>query len=85
MKHLHRLNPTVMKYQFTPLRRVQRLLGRPHGLFDTLLLLQPPKTALNPDVWELVSDVGGMDVPLVCELCPDPVTNEVLVNLTYDK
>lgn len=85
LKHLHRLNPTVMKYQFTPLRRVQRLLGRPHGLFDTLLLLQPPKTALNPDVWELVSDVGGMDVPLVCELCPDPVTNEVLVNLTYDK
>ena len=85
LKHLHRLNPTVMKYQFTPLRRVQRLLGRPHGLFDTLLLLQPPKTALNPDVWELVSDVGGMDVPLVCELCPDPVTNEVRVNLTYDE
>lgn len=85
LKHLHRLNPTVMKYQFTPLRRVQKVLGRLHGLFDTLLLLQPPKTALDPDVWELISDVGGMDVPLVCELCPDPVTDEVRVNLTYDE
>lgn len=85
LKHLHRLNPTVMKYQFTPLRRVQKLLGRPHGLFDTLLLLQPPKTALNSDVWELVSDVGDMDVPMVCELCPDPANNEVRVNLTYDE
>ena len=85
MKTLHRLNPEIMKYQFTPLRRIQKLLRQPRGLFDTLLLLQPPKTPLNHDVWELVSDVGGMDVPLVCEICPDPVENRVQVNLIYDR
>lgn len=84
LKHLHRLNPEVIRYQFTPLRRVQKVVGQPHGLFDTLLLLQPPKTPLNTEVWELVSDDGGMDVPLVCEICPDPAGNNVLVNLIYD-
>ncbi|MBE3049212.1 hypothetical protein IMZ48_43285, partial [Candidatus Bathyarchaeota archaeon] len=85
LKYLHRLNPTIIEYQFTPLRRIQKLLGQPHGLFDTLLLLQPPKTTLNAEVWELVSDVGGMDVPLACEICPDPVGNGVCVNLIYDR
>lgn len=85
LKHLHRLNPEVIKYQFTPLRRVQKIVGQPHGLFDTLLLLQPPKTPLNTEIWELVLDDGGMDVPLVCEICPDPVGNHVRVNLVYDE
>ena len=85
LKHLHRLNPRVLEYQFTPLRRIQKLLGQSHGLFDTLLLLQPPRKPLNPEVWELVSDEGGMDVPLVCEICPDPSVNRVRVNLIFDE
>ena len=85
LKHLQRLNPEVIKYQFTPLRRVQKVVGQPHGLFDTLLLLQPPKIHLNPDIWEVLSDDGGMDVPLVCEIWPDTVENKVRVNLIYDK
>lgn len=85
LKYLYRLNPTIIEYQFTPLRRIQKVLGQSQGLFDTLLLLQPPRTTLNPDVWEIVSDIGGMDVPLVCEICPDTFENHVCVNLIYDR
>ncbi|SPO04726.1 related to non-ribosomal peptide synthetase [Cephalotrichum gorgonifer] len=86
LRHFHRFGPTVMQYQFTPLRRVQKLVGQGHGqgLFDTLLLFQPSKRELNPGVWEVVLDDGGMDVPLVCEICPDVGGNKVEVNLYYD-
>ncbi|PKS11300.1 hypothetical protein jhhlp_003062 [Lomentospora prolificans] len=83
-RHLQRANPEVMKYQFTPLRRIQKLLSQPHGLFNTLLLLQPPRQCLDMNVWELVLDSGGMDVPLVCEIIPDSATDCVDITLYYD-
>jgi hypothetical protein len=82
-RHLKRLNIELMKYQFTPLRRVQKLAGS-QGLFDTLLLLQPPNIPLDKDIWEILSDEGSMDVPLVCEIIPDSRADEILVNLHHD-
>jgi len=82
-RHLHRVNADAMKYQFTPLRRVQKLAGL-QGLFETILLLQPPKAPINTDIWELISDDGAMDIPLVCEIVPDSDANKIHLNLHYD-
>lgn len=84
-QHFQRVNPDILKYQFTPLRRIQRLLGHSHGLFNSLLLLQPPAEKRDDSVWELMMDSGGMDVPLVCEIVPDPVTDEITVTLHHDR
>ncbi|KAJ2897649.1 Nonribosomal Peptide Synthase (NRPS) [Zalerion maritima] len=70
VRHFQSLNPTLLEYQFTPLRMIQVACGRGGRLFDTLLLLQQPKRGLDPHVWKLEQDEGIMDVPLVCEVIP---------------
>ncbi|KAI3397297.1 hypothetical protein diail_11029 [Diaporthe ilicicola] len=72
LKFFQRLNPELLQYQFTPLRRIQALCSKGSRLFDTLLLLQQPPKKLNKNVWELEKDDGEMDFPLVCEVTPIP-------------
>ncbi|KAK0710305.1 hypothetical protein B0T26DRAFT_654462 [Lasiosphaeria miniovina] len=74
MKAFQNLNPTLLQYQFTPLRRIQSLnpLRQSRRLFDTLLLLQQPSRPLDESIWTLERDEGSMDIPLVCEVLPDP-------------
>jgi hypothetical protein len=65
MKAFQTLNPTLLQYQFTPLRRIQSLLSRNGSgrrLFDTLLLLQQPLRPLDGEIWTLERDEGEMDV-----------------------
>lgn len=63
MKRLQKLNSDMIKYQFTPLRRIQRLVSANSGrLFDTLLLLQNGNRDLNHNLWEVVREDGAMDV-----------------------
>ncbi|KAL6854736.1 NRPS [Amphichorda felina] len=85
VKYCHRLNSDILPYQFTPLRLVQKLANRQgRGLFDTLLLLQPPLREMDDQVWILDEDSGDMDVPLVCEVVPCPNLNAVIVKVHYD-
>ncbi|ORY61727.1 amino acid adenylation domain-containing protein [Pseudomassariella vexata] len=71
MKRLQSLDATMLKYQFTPLRKVQNSLGlEGEKLFDTLLLLQPPAKPLDETIWTLEMERGDVDVPIVCELLP---------------
>ncbi|EEY23903.1 conserved hypothetical protein [Verticillium alfalfae VaMs.102] len=63
---LHVLNSKLLDHQFTSLRSIQKLVSRPgRSLFDTMLLLQPPKKELDSAIWEVAEDTGGMDVPLL--------------------
>ncbi|KAM9876129.1 amino acid adenylation domain-containing protein [Verticillium dahliae] len=79
---LHVLNSKILDHQFASLRSIQKLVSRPgRSLFDTILLLQPPKKDLDSAIWELAEDTGGMDVPLVCELIPNAHTDKVELNL----
>ncbi|CRK13661.1 hypothetical protein BN1708_010896 [Verticillium longisporum] len=79
---LHVLNSKLLDHQFASLRSIQKLVSRPgRSLFDTILLLQPPKKDLDSAIWEVAEDTGGMDVPLVCELIPNAHTDKVELNL----
>ncbi|KAK3342242.1 hypothetical protein B0H65DRAFT_575164 [Neurospora tetraspora] len=68
---------------FASLRKVQGLVQAQEKLFDTLLLLQQGGGygEKENNVWEVVRDEGGMDVPIVVEFVPDAKKDELLVNL----
>ncbi|KAK8068685.1 Hydroxamate-type ferrichrome siderophore peptide synthetase [Apiospora phragmitis] len=69
IKRCRDVNVDVLPFQFTPLRKVQALVGRGDGgLFDTMVLLQPPSRALDNTVWSLEEERGDMDAsaPIGC-------------------
>lgn len=70
LKSFQELNPELLQYQFTPLRRIQALCPEALRLFDTLLLLQQTPRKLDESIWILERDDGDMDLPLVCEVTP---------------
>ncbi|KAF4595712.1 non-ribosomal peptide synthetase, siderophore synthesis [Ophiocordyceps camponoti-floridani] len=84
-RKLQDLNVRMIPYQFTPLRKIQKVVdcGR-RALFDTLLLLQQPLKEMDDRVWTLEEDSGNMDVPLVCEIVPCPNLNSIVLNIHYD-
>ncbi|OBT43519.1 Nonribosomal Peptide Synthase (NRPS) [Pseudogymnoascus sp. WSF 3629] len=88
LRNLHRLsyleafralqeqNVEAVPWQMTGLRRVQALAGvdggEGGGLFDTLILVQTPERDMDPTVWRIEEDRGGMDFPVVVEIVPRP-------------
>ena len=82
-----KLNPELLQYQFTPLRRIRALCSKGSTLFDTLLLLQHPPKKLDESVWTLERDEGEMDFPLVCEATPilENDNHTLEVKLHYDR
>lgn len=85
-RHLQSLNAQMLPYQFTSLRRVQRLATcQSMALFDTLLLLQQPPKDMDESVWTLEEIAGDMDIPVVCELVPCPSLDSIVVNIHHDK
>ncbi|KAL7800773.1 non-ribosomal peptide synthetase, siderophore synthesis [Trichoderma afarasin] len=85
-KAFQRLNSDVQKYQFSPLRLIQKL-GAKEGrrLFDTLLLLQSPLQDMDAGIWTLEEDNGDMDIPVVCEIVPHSSSDSIAINLHFDK
>ncbi|PKK50675.1 hypothetical protein CI102_7164 [Trichoderma harzianum] len=85
-KSFQRLNSDVQRYQFSPLRLIQKL-GAKEGrrLFDTLLLLQSPLQDMDAGVWTLEEDNGDMDIPVVCEVVPHSSSDSITINLHYDE
>lgn len=85
-KSFQRLNSDVQRYQFSPLRLIQKL-GAKEGrrLFDTLLLLQSPLQDMDAGVWTLEEDSGDMDIPVVCEVVPHSSSDSITINLHYDE
>ncbi|RFU81035.1 non-ribosomal peptide synthetase [Trichoderma arundinaceum] len=85
-KSFQHLNSDFQRYQFSPLRLVQKLATKEgFGLFDTLLLIQSPLQDMDAGLWTLEEDSGDMDIPIVCEVIPHPSSNSVAVNMHYDK
>ncbi|PNY25589.1 Nonribosomal peptide synthetase [Tolypocladium capitatum] len=85
LRHFQQLNAKLLRYQFTSLRRVQKVANcLRRSLFDTLLLLQQPLQEMDESVWTLEEDSGNMDIPLVCEVVPCPNLNSIVVNVHYD-
>ena len=81
-RRLQEMNASVLPYQPSSLRRIQKkhwTVERP--LFDTLLLLQPASQALNSDIWSLVEETGEMDFPLICEIVPDVMSDQLRMKL----
>lgn len=63
--NMQQCNFEALRYQFTPLRRIQR--NRLHSatrLFDTLFILQKSQISLNDCIWSVKKDLGAMDVGL---------------------
>ncbi|KAL6851850.1 non-ribosomal peptide synthetase, siderophore synthesis [Trichoderma novae-zelandiae] len=85
-KSFQRLNSDVQRYQFSPLRSIQKLVTKEgRRLFDTLLLLQSPSQEMDAKMWTLEEDEGEMDIPVVCEIVPHLGLNSLAVNMHYDK
>ncbi|KAL6699421.1 non-ribosomal peptide synthetase, siderophore synthesis [Trichoderma pleuroticola] len=85
-KSFQRLNSDVQRYQFSPLRLIQKL-GAKEGrrLFDTLLLLQSPLQDMDARIWTLEEDNGDMDIPIVCEVVPYSSSDSIAINMHYDE
>lgn len=65
------LNFESLPYQFTPLRRIQRMQNSSgKAVFDTLFILQKAQKSLDNHIWSVKKDVGAMDIPIVCETIP---------------
>lgn len=85
MRSLQALNPELLQYQFTPLRRIQALCTtNGERLFDTLLLLQQAPRPLDKGLWTLEGDYGEMDFHLVCEVTPEPGRDLLEVKIHFD-
>ncbi|KAI9815347.1 MAG: NRPS [Pycnora praestabilis] len=84
MNTLQYINTNNLQFQLTPLRRIQSQ-HNPDGrrLFDTLFILQHPSQILDPNIWELIEDIGDFDFPFVCELIPSPVNDTLEFVLHY--
>lgn len=71
IKKVQMLNFEALPYQFTPLRRVQRVQNSAgKAIFDTLFILQKAQKSLDNHIWSVKKDVGAMDIPIVCETIP---------------
>ncbi|KAH0522879.1 hypothetical protein TsFJ059_006666 [Trichoderma semiorbis] len=85
-KSFQRLNSNVQRYQFSPLRLIQKLGAKEaRRLFDTLLLLQSPLQDMDAGVWTLEEDNGDMDIPVVCEVVPHSSSDSIAINMHYDE
>ncbi|KAK1246285.1 hypothetical protein MKX08_000087 [Trichoderma sp. CBMAI-0020] len=85
-KSFQRLNSDFQRFQFSPLRSIQKLATKEGlGLFDTLLLLQNPSQDMDDALWSLEEDYGEMDIPIVCEVTPRQNLDSLDVNMHYDK
>ncbi|KAH8666874.1 amino acid adenylation domain-containing protein [Xylariales sp. PMI_506] len=85
MRSCQQLNATMLQYQFTSLRKIQSHVSVTNNhLFDSLMLLQPPRGSLNDDIWSLEQDSGTMDVPIVCEVIPFPDHDKLEVFIHRD-
>ena len=72
VSRLHCKNVDALRYQLTPLRRLQTLSDAPSKrLFDCLFILQPPPRPLDRDIWTIEDESGEMGMPLVFEVIPN--------------
>ena len=81
-RRLQQINTAVLPYQPSSLRRIQKghgALERP--LFDTILLLQPQPLALEASIWTLTEETGHMEFPLICEIIPDAINDQLRLAL----
>ena len=81
-RRLQAQNIDALPYQLTALRKIQGLANTEGKLlFDSLLLLQTPRTPLNEKIWSVDEDEGSMDLPVVVEVVPQPESDKLLVTL----
>jgi ferricrocin synthase len=80
-RRLQETNTVILPYQPSSLRRIQKnhVIERP--LFDTLLLLQAAEHSLNSDIWTLVEETGDMNFPVICEIIPDTINDQLRLRL----
>ena len=82
LKILTIFNAKCLPFQLTPLRRIKSWISSTsERLFDSLLILQHPARVLDNSIWSLDSDVGEMDIPVVCELLPSHFNDTLSVVL----
>lgn len=78
VEKLQRINSDSLRYQFSPLRRVQsRWSKNGQSLLDTLFILQRPVRKLDETIWLQQEEIGYMGFQIVCELTPDTLENQL--------
>ncbi|KAH8695924.1 nonribosomal siderophore peptide synthase SidC [Talaromyces proteolyticus] len=80
VKSAHKANIDIMAYQHTSLRQIsKKLSGKP--LFDSIVLLQPPVTELDHELWQMLSEEGDMDFPVILEILPSVRHDNLSIHL----
>ena len=63
LKYIMGMNAKLLKHQFTPLSKIQRLAGFDSALFDTLFVFQKLSSVAKKDeLWEVVEENAKTDV-----------------------
>lgn len=73
LEYMLEYNTAIAAHQHTPLAKIQRWLGHPQGLFDSLLVYQKPQqqnAQLPP--WTVIHDEGKLDYTVSLEVEPRP-------------
>jgi amino acid adenylation domain-containing protein len=77
------LGAELQHHQFTPLNRIQRLMGYPtESLFDSLFTFQKmPNSGREHNLWTVVDEKATVEYPLSIEL--EPKDGKLEMRLTY--
>ncbi|KAI7236424.1 peptide synthetase [Hortaea werneckii] len=82
VKQLHESTVKDQQYQLSSLRYLQSLSANPSAhLFDSILLIQPPLSPLDANIWEQLEEEGSMDMPIVFEITPG--SDNFIVSVHY--
>lgn len=81
-RKLHNSNLEILPFQPSSLRRIQNRHSGREALFDTLLLVQNDEITLDSHVWQVQSESGNMDFPLILEVMPNH-TNDSLTMILH--
>ena len=82
IRSLQEINTAILPIQPSSLRILQKAHGSTErALFDTILLLQLETQPVDEKIWTLVEETGDMDFPMICEIVPDPINDELRLRL----
>ncbi|KAL5394922.1 hypothetical protein PMIN02_004559 [Paraphaeosphaeria minitans] len=83
LKNVMSLNAEIQQHQFTPLTKIQKLMGHPNEpLFDSIFAFQKlAKTGETEELWTIVDEKASIDYPLSIEL--EPKNGQLEMRLTF--
>ncbi|RAO71210.1 uncharacterized protein BHQ10_007222 [Talaromyces amestolkiae] len=85
IKAAQEANADILAHQHTSLRQIQKKFSKyGRSLFDSIVLFQRPAAELDSRLWEVVSEEGEMDFPVILEIVPSTSLDTISILLHTD-